>query len=245
MTDWDTYAKLGILQAVIDPSDNQGFKNRLIDQIQWRLIQEKLKKSKKLLDFGCGTGRFAPRITNLGIEYTGIDSSENMIQVAKDIHQSPILKFIHFNGVEIPFPDNSFDTCLSSGVFQYLIKEPNCQKILSEIRRVLVPGGCLIMDEQVSLSNQTSASGMLVLTELDYKNEISNSFSVKSVCRVRGGYLSKVSHLSFRVAKLLPWAFDVSLDYLAQREIRKIKKVSSDYLSTMKYYEVLIESETK
>lgn len=97
---WDQYANLGILQAVIDPADSQGFKNRLIDRVQWRLLQPKLENTKSLLDFGCGTGRFASRIGDMGIEYAGIDTSENMIRIAKKINQSSDFQFADFNGLE-------------------------------------------------------------------------------------------------------------------------------------------------
>lgn len=77
--DWDKFSKLGMLQAVIDPNDCRGFKNQLIDHIHWISLQKFLIESKRLLDFGCGTGRFAARIRNLQIEYIGIDSSSGMI----------------------------------------------------------------------------------------------------------------------------------------------------------------------
>src|ERR1700737_3616962 len=87
--DWDSYAELGALRAVIDPNDSQGFKNQLIDQIQWSLLRRKLAGSKRILDFGCGTGRFAFRIHRfIGAAYAGIDRSTTMIRVAKENHQS-------------------------------------------------------------------------------------------------------------------------------------------------------------
>src|SRR5665647_93730 len=107
--------------AVIDPADDKGLKNRLIDQIQWKMLKSALKKSNHLLDFGCGNGRFAQRLARMGIDYTGIDISANMIKTAIERNPQTGLKFVHYDGLAMPFPDKNFDTCISCGVYQYVV----------------------------------------------------------------------------------------------------------------------------
>ncbi|MBW4643036.1 MAG: class I SAM-dependent methyltransferase [Goleter apudmare HA4340-LM2] len=239
---WDQYANLGMLQAVIDPADSQGFKNRLIDRVQWRLLQPKLANTKSLLDFGCGTGRFASRIGDMGIKYAGIDTSENMIYTAKKINQSSDFQFADFNGLEIPFPDNYFDTCISCGVLQYIIKGEDSQQVLAEIYRVLQPEGRLIMIEQASRSNQKSGLGVRSLTEADYQDELSRLFTVKSISRVRSGELSRLSNRFLKISKFLPWLFNLGLDYVAQQVTDSINRADDFKLYKLRYFDILIDS---
>lgn len=214
--DWENYAKLGMLRAVIDPNDKEDFKNRLIDRIHWNIIESRLKGSNRLLDFGCGTGRFASRIKNMGIDYTGIDSSANMIKMAREQNKTSWFNFIHFDGFKIPFPDECFDTCVTCYVLQYIINGPDMDRILSEIWRVLALGARLIMIEQASLSNQTSGTVTRLSTEAHYITALSKKFSVKTFQRVRSSKFSGLTIKCLRLANYLPWFFFAVQDYLAK-----------------------------
>jgi len=239
---WDHSAKLGQLQAVVDPSDQLGYKNRLIDCIHWNALRKILtfNHSKQLLDFGCGTGRFATRIKSLGIDYTGIDSSPVMIETARSLHRSPPIHFVYFDGFKIPFSDKSFDTCISCGVFQYLIYQPGVQEILTEIRRILVPGGHLIMIEQASLSNQASGTVARASTESDYLAEVSKLFRIEAVRRVRSCRLSTVTSIFHRVSRNFPWLLGLLMNRFAERELRKALNASDTYFVRIEYYDMMI-----
>lgn len=243
--DWDNFAKLGKLRAVLDQNDKQEFKNRLIDRIHFNSIKKALKDSGTLLDFGCGTGRFASNILNLGIKYTGIDSSANMVKIARKIHMPLVCNFVHFNGTDIPLLKNSFDSCLSVYVFQYIIGSANSQDILGDIRRVLIPFGRLIMIEQASLSNQTSGTVTRVSTESDYIAELSKYFYVKTVQRIRICHLSSLSYRVFHIGKYFPWLFPFCLNSLAKIEIRRAKKADDIYFRNIPYYDIIIEAEVR
>ena len=79
---WDETVKLGMLRAVIDPADDVGLKNDIIDRLHWRTLKPWLLDRTNVLDFGCGTGRFARRILDLGMSYSGVDGSAAMVQAA-------------------------------------------------------------------------------------------------------------------------------------------------------------------
>ena len=48
------------------------------------LLKKYGKSVHKIIDFGCGTGRHGLELMNLGYQYTGIDMSEAMIDIAKN-----------------------------------------------------------------------------------------------------------------------------------------------------------------
>jgi SAM-dependent methyltransferase len=242
--DWNQFAKLGVLQAVIDPLDTGGFKNRLIDRIQWICIKNRLCPPQQLLDFGCGSGRFAARLATLGVRYFGIDFSREMLRTACRTNLALGMKFVQFDGQKLPFASAAFDVCLTTGVLQYLINGPDISKILAELRRVLRPGGRLILIEQASLSNQSSGTVSRAATALDYCSALSPFFELKSVQRIRSCQFSSLSSFSMRLARFSPWGYRWFLGPLAKMEIRRAQRATDSYFLGIQYYDIMIEALT-
>ena len=98
-----------------------------------------------LLDCGCGTG---PMISLLYEEdaskhYTGIDITPRMIEVAKAKGLSGV-SWVVGDCEDLPFEDNSFDAVICSNSFHHY---PNPQKFFDSVKRVLRPGGRLILQD--------------------------------------------------------------------------------------------------
>lgn len=94
----------------------------------------KPEKGENLLDVGCGTGYFSFHFHQLGLKVTGLDSSEDMLDVARSkIEGKRGIEFISGEATNLPSPDNSFDivTLITSLGF---IKEAN--KAVEEAFRV-------------------------------------------------------------------------------------------------------------
>jgi ubiquinone/menaquinone biosynthesis C-methylase UbiE len=240
--DWNSYAKKGMLRAVIDPKDKSGVKNILIDRIHWDTLYKSIRGSKHLLDFGCGTARFAQRIISLGVNYTGIDSSPGMIEEAKHYNPQAELKFVLFDGVNLPFPESSFDVCLSTGVLQYILNGPDTKKIIFELQRILAPQGRFILIEQVSLSNRTSGTVELVSTESDYLREMSDFFSIKRIERIRSCNFSRLTNGILYLAAYFRGFYKHIVGPLATFEIWRTRNASDQYFTGIDYYDVYIES---
>jgi SAM-dependent methyltransferase len=105
---------------------------------------------KVVLDFGCGTGYGTHRLADSASHITGIDVAPGAVAFARDRYVPQAesagdwLEYAHIDPVELsplPFPDNHFDTVLS---FQVIEHVPSVANYLSEIRRVLRPGGTFI-----------------------------------------------------------------------------------------------------
>lgn len=120
--------------------------------ILWRKKAVKILKKNKpfsILDIATGTGDFA--IENLGSgahKVTGIDISKGMIEVGiqkvkkKKLSDKVTLQIE--DAEDLSFPDNSFDAItVGFGVRNF----ENLKKGLSEMHRVLKPGGtCLVLE---------------------------------------------------------------------------------------------------
>ena len=103
-------------------------------------IEVGLKDAKLILDVGCGSGivtRDIARLTKGKI--VGVDGSEDMINVAKDILKD--FKNVELrvgNAEKLPFEDNTFNLVTCNLVLMWA---DNPQKVVDEMARVVKPGG--------------------------------------------------------------------------------------------------------
>lgn len=96
-----------------------------------------------LLDFGCGSGSLSVRFAAAGYAVTAVDSSAEMIGMARRLDTR---RSVQFSQVEeaaggLPFRDGSFDGVVASSVFEYLA---DAAATARELRRVVRPGGALV-----------------------------------------------------------------------------------------------------
>ena len=79
-----------------------------------------LKLVKSVLDVGCAAGGSFDfcREVKSNIDYTGIDISKKLINIANKLHPKGI--FFVYNGHEIAFKENKFDLVFSIGVLHHL-----------------------------------------------------------------------------------------------------------------------------
>lgn len=97
------------------------------------------------LDLGCGTGEMIKQImqSDNHKELYGIDLSEEMLSVAKGKLPDQV-KLLLGDSESLPFPDNFFDVVYCNDSFHHY---PAPQNVLSEVQRVLKPGGTFLMGD--------------------------------------------------------------------------------------------------
>ncbi|TCO48950.1 class I SAM-dependent methyltransferase [Actinocrispum wychmicini] len=96
----------------------------------------------RVLDAGCGPGLHAAELIERGAAVTGIDLSQELLDLARD-RVGPSVPLRRADLAQpLDFADDSFDMVMSSLVMHYL---RDWGPTLREFRRVLVPGGRLVM----------------------------------------------------------------------------------------------------
>lgn len=100
------------------------------------------EKSNKILDLGCGAGRHVYFMASENIDAYGIDISKDGVDYTEKIlKNSGLSANVKVASVDdIPYQDNYFDGIISYGVLYYC-KMNEIKRSVSEIRRVLKPGG--------------------------------------------------------------------------------------------------------
>lgn len=101
-----------------------------------------LIKNKNVIDIGCGSGRFAIALAQLGAKkVTAIDINLQGLDTAKSFSEECGIKNIEFvkhNVLDLPFDDESFDFVFSKGVLHHT---GNLEKGINEYSRVLKKNG--------------------------------------------------------------------------------------------------------
>jgi SAM-dependent methyltransferase len=105
---------------------------------------------RRVLDVACGTGSQLRVLARAGFACTGLDLSSAMLGVARRKGPADIA-YRHGDARRMPFPDGGFDLAVIA-LSLHELPRPDQEAILAEIRRVLAPGGFLLVVDYLTSS---------------------------------------------------------------------------------------------
>lgn len=111
----------------------------------------------RVLDYGCGSGYLIGHLLKRGVACEGLDFSEASVErVEQQFKEHPLFRGTTVaDSVPTPLPDASMDLIFCVEVVEHLLDE-HLEPTLGELRRLLRPGGVLIVttpnDEDLSAS---------------------------------------------------------------------------------------------
>src|SRR6516165_1699441 len=125
--------------------------NHAIDNLQSRALMRALSiagisPGSRILDVGCGTGRWVRRFGELGFSPIGVDATFGMLSIARS-HRTTAPLFVGLAS-SLPFGNSAFDAVSDITVVQHVPYELQ-PKALQEMVRVLRPGGRMILLELI------------------------------------------------------------------------------------------------
>ena len=122
---------------LFNPARISFIKNKLIAHFGLNSNSEKPLKGLKILDIGCGGGLLCEPLTRLGATMTGIDASNDNIEVAK-LHSKEMslnIKYIRCSPENLNFK-NEFDSILNMEVVEHVLNVnlfiQNCSKLIKK-----------------------------------------------------------------------------------------------------------------
>ena len=106
---------------------------------RWQRALRLLPEGARVLDLGCAFG-YGTRLVARSHQVWGVDASPQFIERAR--RAAPQIPFQCAPAEAIPFEDASFDAVLLLDVLEHVRRE---RPVLQEVRRVLRPGGTLVL----------------------------------------------------------------------------------------------------
>jgi SAM-dependent methyltransferase len=116
-------------------------RTRPLEQLGF-LFDRYLKIGDKILDLGCGNGRYVPKFLDKGARYIGQDFSRELVEIAKIKY--PNEQFIVGDATDLPYPAGDFDKIFCLAVLHHLPSRKVRQKFFSEAIRVLKKDGIIV-----------------------------------------------------------------------------------------------------
>jgi 2-polyprenyl-3-methyl-5-hydroxy-6-metoxy-1,4-benzoquinol methylase len=149
-------------------------------------------KGKRVLEVGCNWGYGAHLLSSVAAHVTAFDVSKEAIRDAQQRFQCDNLGFfVHDANDPFPLPGEGFDLVFSSEVIEHIRDYRAC---IAEIKRVLRPGGILIMKtpniEADPMIHRRNPYHLKVFTPSEYRNLLEHYFEDVRVL----GYNEVYSH---------------------------------------------------
>ncbi len=112
-------------------------------------VHFRLRRGDRVLDAGCGSGRLIPLIcASIGPEgsLVELDFAPGMIDLARGKETDGRVEFVVGDAHSLPMPDGDFDKVIALALLPHL---DDRSAALKEFRRVLKPGGLLVIAHQL------------------------------------------------------------------------------------------------
>ena len=110
-------------------------------ELRGAFARSTLTASDRVLDLGFGTGDLTADLATVAPQITGAEVAEAALARARRRHPRLDLRLVPIDG-PLPFDDGAFDVVWSSEVIEHVA---DTARWLSEVRRVLAPGGRLLL----------------------------------------------------------------------------------------------------
>jgi 2-polyprenyl-6-hydroxyphenyl methylase/3-demethylubiquinone-9 3-methyltransferase len=155
---WQPDFSLNLIKTVFNPIRVE-YAKKILDRL------EITAEGKTALEVGCGGGILCEEIARIGFNTVGIDPAQQSIITASKHASENGLKITYLNGTgeKLPLQDNTCDVVFCCDVLEHVQDLP---KVISDISRVLKPGGVFLYDT----FNRTFLSNLVAIKILqDWK----------------------------------------------------------------------------
>ncbi len=131
---WNASAEAWI--RFVDAGDPN--RTHLLDPVMLKLCGE--VKDLRVLDVGCGEGRFCRMLAQRGAQVTGLEPTSRLLEEARKRH--PEGRYEPGDAAKLPYGDSSFDLVVS---YVALVDIADYRTAIREKSRVLKPGGRVVL----------------------------------------------------------------------------------------------------
>lgn len=138
----NNYAKF-LLNKITEDYNKIGDKYSSVRKEDWKemsFLFDCLNEGDKVLDLGCGNGRFYPLFKEKKVDYLGIDSSSKLIDIAKSNYPE-----VNFETVSLFDVQGNFDKVFSIAVLHHMPSKEMRKKFIEKCKSLLRYNGTLVL----------------------------------------------------------------------------------------------------
>jgi ubiquinone/menaquinone biosynthesis C-methylase UbiE len=114
-------------------------------QTTYKFLLKHYPPPRKILEAGCGLGRWVIALSKDGYDVTGIEIHEEALNIIKTNYKANNLTLVHGDIFKMNFPDESFDAITSLGVLEHLEDMDILKEAILEHKRVLEKNGIFLI----------------------------------------------------------------------------------------------------
>lgn len=167
-----------------------------------KIVDTFLLPTGRILNIGCGTGREAFALCQIGFDVTGIDLSEKAISLATDDAEKRSKKMVFevcSTNLSYKYADESFDYIVMwSQAFGNIYGQVNQIKLIKECQRMLKPDGIFCFSghsfDYVNTAHKEYACGnkFFAIADTDCYWELFSLDNFQSLCKRTGFGIIKI-----------------------------------------------------
>jgi len=204
------------------------YSERPNDFFDWALTLLDLRPGLCVADVGCGPGIYHGRLDAFGCAVIAIDGSWGMVQEAQTQARQHRLavKLLQANAEHLPLASASIDRLMANHMLYHV---PDQAAALAEMRRVLKPGGVVML-----ATNAADANALLHAAHSDAVRKLGYTPSPRVTDRFHLGHLDLVRHffptaeVHARADAFLFPTLDAALRYYASGNIDALQDLPAD-----------------
>jgi len=194
----------------------------------------KYDEQSKVLDVGCGTGRWSIYLSSKFSNVYAMDPSKAIYAAANLTKDIPGIHLIKASAENIPFEDDTFDLVISLGVLHHI---PDTQKALNTIVKKVNKGGQCLIYLYYALDNRSFFYKMIFYISSFFRFFISKSpsFFKKIICDIIAIFVYLPFIFLSKLVKTIlgeKWGNKIPLSYYSNKSFNVIRNDSLDRFGT-------------
>ena len=215
-----------------------GYTRAMQNLTRQHLIHLDLKPGQRLLDVGCGMGGTLALLNEEfeGLDLVGVNIDDRQLALARSsVHarEGNSIDFVQADACSLPFPDHSVDVVLSiECIFHFSSRE----RYLAEVKRVLKPGGRLVVSDFIA---KAWSIPLVIALYLPFQRGVKRSYGDSGLPATLGQYRRLAAKAGLQLLNVNDVTPHTMPNYQVLPTLVAGTKVEADFRGGVRFLEIV------